>query len=143
SLHELPLGSAACWQPAIESQVSVVQGLLSLQLSGVPVVHVPARQVSAPLHALPSGQAVPSTTGACWQPRSVSQASVVHGLLSLQSSGVLPPQTPPRQVSSLLQALPSLHEVPSAKATCWQPSSGRQMSLVHGLLSSQSRAVPT
>src|SRR2546428_521433 len=41
SLHDVPFATAGCWQPATGSQLSVVQGLPSLQLSGVPAVHAP------------------------------------------------------------------------------------------------------
>ena len=40
-----------------------MQTLESLQLSAVPAVQVPAWQVSAPLQALPSAQAVPLVLG--------------------------------------------------------------------------------
>src|SRR5260370_778956 len=50
SLHDVPFGTAACWQPATGSHVSVVQTFLSSQLSAVPAVHTPALHVSAPLH---------------------------------------------------------------------------------------------
>ena len=42
SLHEVPLATAVCWQPCTGSHVSVVQGLLSLQLGSVPAVQTPA-----------------------------------------------------------------------------------------------------
>ncbi len=42
SLHEVPFATAVCWQPCTGSQVSVVQGLLSLQLGSVPAVQTPA-----------------------------------------------------------------------------------------------------
>src|SRR2546428_75654 len=54
SLHDVPFGSAVCRQPPTGSQVSVVQGLLSLQLRPAPPVHTPAWHVSTPLHASPS-----------------------------------------------------------------------------------------
>jgi hypothetical protein len=44
------------------SQVSVVHGSLSLQLSGVPVAHVPFWHVSWPLQTLPSLHDVPFET---------------------------------------------------------------------------------
>ena len=52
-------------------------------------------------------------------------------------AGVAWTQVPSRQVSSPLQALPSLQIVPSATTTCWQPRVGSQRSAVHGLRSSQ------
>jgi hypothetical protein len=44
------------------SQLSVVHGLLSSQLGGVPGVHTPAWQVSAPLQTVASAQDVPFGT---------------------------------------------------------------------------------
>ena len=41
SLHEVPFATAVCWQPWTGSHVSVVQGLLSLQLGSVPAVQTP------------------------------------------------------------------------------------------------------
>src|SRR5438132_787923 len=65
SLHGVPFATAACWHPASGSQLSVVQGLLSLQLSAVPARHTPAWHVSAPLHASPSLHDVPFGSGVC------------------------------------------------------------------------------
>src|SRR5436309_2199156 len=65
SLHEVPLATAACWQPCTGSHVSVVQGLPSLQLGGVPAVQIPAWHVSAPLHTLPSLHEVPLVSWVC------------------------------------------------------------------------------
>src|SRR5215468_94231 len=124
------------------SQLSVVHGLLSLQLSAVPAVQVPAWQVSAPLQASPSEHAVPSVTAGCSQPFTASQVSVVHGLLSLQLSGVPGAQVPASQVSAPLQTSPSEHAVPSGTAGCWQPFTASQVSVVHGLLSLQLSGVP-
>jgi hypothetical protein len=50
-------------QPLVGLQLSAVQPLLSLQVSGVPALQLPAWQVSAPLQALPSLQAVPLGAG--------------------------------------------------------------------------------
>jgi hypothetical protein len=63
SLHVVPLTIAACAQPLVLSQVSVVHELPSLQFSGVPTVHSPAWHRSVPLHTLLSGQARPFATG--------------------------------------------------------------------------------
>ena len=68
SLHDVPFATARLRQPATGSQLSVVHGLLSLQLSGAPGEHTPSWQVSAPLHTLPSPHEVPSSTGTCRQP---------------------------------------------------------------------------
>src|SRR5262245_31742748 len=75
-------GSRTCRQPATGSQVSIVQGSLSSQLSGTPGSQVPvdALHVSLPLQTLPSSQ----TTAA-------------------------PPHVPPRQTSPVVHALPSSH----------------------------------
>ena len=43
-------------------QESVVHALPSLQLSGVPAVHVPLWQVSFPLHTVASAHEVPFVT---------------------------------------------------------------------------------
>jgi len=63
SAHGVPLVTGVFWQPRAGSQVSVVHTLLSLQLSGVPVVQVPVWQVSAPLQTLLSAHEVPLVTG--------------------------------------------------------------------------------
>src|SRR2546426_941564 len=88
SLHEVPFATGECWQPCTGSQVSVVQGLPSLQLGSVPGVQTPAWHVSVPLHAFPSLHEAPFATAKCWQPATGSHVSVVQGLPSLQLSGV-------------------------------------------------------
>jgi len=65
SLQEVPSARSACWQPAAGSQVSLVHAFPSLQSRGVPLLHVPAWQVSTPLQTLPSSQEVPSVTAVC------------------------------------------------------------------------------
>src|SRR5262249_27440133 len=65
SAQDVPLVTAACWQPKAGSQVSVVQTLLSLQLSAVPAVHTAAGQGSAPLHTFPPLHAGPLVIVAC------------------------------------------------------------------------------
>jgi len=98
--------------------VSVVQGLLSLQLSGVPALQAPAWHVSLPLHALPSLHGVPFASAVLRQPASGSHVSAVHGLLSLQLRAAPAVQIPDRHVSAPLHTLPSLHDVPFATAVC-------------------------
>ncbi len=71
-----------CTQPVAASHESVVQGLLSLQSSGVPAVQVPFWQVSAPLQALPSEQEVPLATAVCETEPLALQVSVVQALPS-------------------------------------------------------------
>ena len=58
--HDLPFGTAACWQPSVASQVSSVHGLRSSHTSGTPDVHRPARHTSSPLHTVASAQEAPS-----------------------------------------------------------------------------------
>jgi hypothetical protein len=81
-------GMASCWQPATGSQLSVVHALPSPQFGAVPAMQLPAWQVSAPLHALPSPQAVPLAAFACWQ-RPALQASVVQALASSHCAAVV------------------------------------------------------
>src|SRR2546422_158090 len=95
SLHEVPFATAGCWQPCTGSHVSVVQGLLSLQLGALPAVQRPPRRFSVPLHASPSRHEVPFATAGCWHPATGSQLSVVQGLPSLQLSGVPAVHAPP------------------------------------------------
>ena len=45
---------------------------------------------------------------------------------------------PPWHVSVWVQALPSVHAVPSGAAVCWQTPVPSQVSVVHGSWSSQS-----
>jgi hypothetical protein len=65
SLHDVPFASTVCTQPVAGTQVSAVHGLLSLQFGGAPAVQTPARQLSAPLHRLPSLHEVPSGRFGC------------------------------------------------------------------------------
>jgi hypothetical protein len=124
------------------TQESVVQTLLSLQLRAVPAVQVPAWQVSAPLQALPSVHEVPLATLVFWQPVAGRQLSLVQTLLSLQLGAAPAVHTPAWQLSTPLQALPSLHVVPLATTTDWQPAMASQESLVQGFESLQLSAVP-
>jgi hypothetical protein len=82
------LAAGAVWQPATGLHVSVVHGLPSLHVSGVPAVQVPPWQVSAPLQTLPSPQPVPFGTEVLPQPKTGLQLSVVQGLPSLHVRGV-------------------------------------------------------
>jgi hypothetical protein len=75
-------------------QLSVVQTLPSLQLSGVPPVHSPAWQVSSPLQTLPSAHDEPFGTAAVKQPAMGSQESLVQTLPSLQLGGLPAVQEP-------------------------------------------------
>src|SRR5262249_4733365 len=117
-----PLATFACWQLRIGSQVSVVQGLPSLQFGAGPPVQTPAWQTSAPLQALPSEQAVPFGRMLFWQ-LPLLHTSAVQALPSLQSALTLQPWQPGMGV--------------------WlQPEPALQASVVHALLSLQSGAAP-
>ncbi len=78
--------------PLAWSQVSIVQGLLSSQVTVLPVWHAPALQLSPAVQALPSEQPSPSATADAHSP--FWQISMVQTLLSLQSASTahLPPQ---------------------------------------------------
>ena len=136
SLHAAVL--AVCAQPLLVLQLSLVQGLLSSQLSRVPALHAPPTQPSGLVQALPSLQ-LPSEL--LWlQPAMGSQLSLVQGLLSSHTVGAPPWQVPPAQESPLVQGLPSLHGW--VLAAWLQPSLASQASLVHGFWSSQLGAAP-
>ena len=81
-----------CWHPDAGAQVSSVQGLPSLQPGGGPPAQTPPAHVSFVVQALPSSHA--AVLAAWTQPRIVSHASSVHGLLSLQPSGPPPMHAP-------------------------------------------------
>jgi hypothetical protein len=83
-----------------------VQGLLSSQMIAVPA-HAPPAQVSFAVHAFPSSQ--DDVLLVYTHPVAGLHVSSVHGLLSLQTTGVPGLQTPPPQVSPKVQAFPSLH----------------------------------
>jgi hypothetical protein len=142
SAHDVPLLTGRFRQPVTGSQLSVVQGLLSLQLGAVPGVQVPAWHVSAPLQTVVSAQLVPFATLTCWQPVTGSQLSVVQTFESLQLRAVPAVHTPPWQVSAPLQMLVSAHEVPFKRGVFWQPKLGSQLSDVHTFESLQLSGVP-
>ena len=122
SAHDVPLVTGVVVQPVAGLQPSVVHTLPSLQTIAVPAVQTPAWQVSAPLHRLPSGHAVPfETTALLHTP--AAQVSVVHGFESLQSALML-------------------HELQDGMGACWQPLTALHVSVVHALLSLQLSAVP-
>jgi hypothetical protein len=116
------LATGVVVQPDAGLQPSVVHTLPSLQVSGVPAVHTPLWQVSAPLQALPSGHAVP-----------FARSALLH--------------TPPAQVS-VVQAFKSsqsaftVQELQDGMGVCWQPLTALHVSVVQALLSLQLSAVP-
>jgi hypothetical protein len=137
SVHEEPFGSGVLAHPVTGLQLSVVQTLPSLQLSGVPAVQTPPWQVSAPLHTVASAHAVPLGRAVVKHPMIGSQLSVVQVLPSLQTGGVPAVQEPLWQVSSPLQRLPSAQDTPLASVGLLH-TPAVQMSLVHGFPSAQS-----
>ncbi len=110
----VPPGKGWCKQlPLPGSQLSWVQGLLSLQLLSIPW-QFPALQPSGPVQGLPSSQGEPSPMAA-WPhwPLTGSQVSLVQTLPSLQDFSP-PMQAPPPHMSHSVQALPSSQGEP-----CW------------------------
>jgi hypothetical protein len=94
SAHWVPLVTFGLAHPVVGLQLSAVQAFPSTQLRGVPGLQVPAWQVSAPLHALPSEHAWPFATAVFWHPETALHESVVQGFESLQLSAVPAAQTP-------------------------------------------------
>ena len=127
------LGTAACWQPVGETQVSLVHALPSLQFVGEPGAQLPPLQVS------PVVQASPSSHGALlllWtHPVAGLQLSSVQTFPSLQFGAGPPTQLPPLHVSLVVHALPSSQ---GALLLVWtHPVAGLQLSSVQALLSLQ------
>ena|SRR5436309_2689097 len=85
--------------------------LLSLQSRAGPPAQAPPPQVSLVVQALPSSQE--AVLFACTHPLVGLHESSVQTLLSLQLGAVPPTQLPFTQVSFVVQALLSLHDVPS------------------------------
>jgi hypothetical protein len=77
------VSSFACTQPLGSTQLSVVHGFVSAQLTGLPPPHTPALQVCAAMQ-MPVEHAVPFATGVWTQPPPLN-ASLVHGLVSSQT----------------------------------------------------------
>jgi hypothetical protein len=175
SAHAVPFATFVVVHPVAGLQASVVHTLLSLQTIGVPAVHVPLWQVSAPLQMLVSAhedpfgrtallhdpeaqvsvvqgfeslqsaftlQEVHDGMGVNWQPLTALQVSVVHALLSLQTSAVPAPQLPLWHVSAPLQTFASAHAVPFVTGVVVHPKEGLQPSVVQTFPSLQTRGVP-
>src|SRR5262249_20076112 len=94
SLQAVPSSTGVYTQLRTGSQASVVQGLLSVQLSAAPAGQTPPWQTSLPLQTLPSLHGVPLMSGVLMHPRIGSQASDVQRLLSSQLSAVPAVQAP-------------------------------------------------
>lgn len=144
SEHEVPMATGVCVMPTDESQPSVVHGLPSSIVGGVPAIQNPEPlQVSVPLQILASAQEVPAATGLCVTPLAGSQLSAVQGLPSSSVGGVPARQVPlALHVSLPLQALPSEQDVPAATGVCAIPVTGSQLSAVQGFWSSMATGVP-
>src|SRR5438552_7872148 len=87
-------------------------------MTGFVPLHSPAWQVSVPVQALPSLQAVPSgVAGFEHAPVAGSQVPASwHWSAGAQVAGFVPAHTPAWQVSVRVQALPSLQAAPSGFA---------------------------
>ncbi len=119
----LPATGAAVQPPLAGSQLSAVQGLLSLHTLAAPPTHKPPLQVSPLVQALASSQAMPSAAELAHLPP--KHWSLVHGLPSLQ-------------VASWVHAPPQ----PSISTFWHLPLAASQVSSVHALPSPQSLPPP-
>ena len=137
SSHEAVL--LVCTQPDGRDRTSRrCTGCRRCSCAASPPTQVPPAHVSSVVQASPSSHE--AVLLVCTQPDAGLHESSVHALSSLQLRAVPPTQVPPSHVSSVVQALPSLHE--AVLLVCTQPVVGLQESSVHGLPSSQLRAVP-
>jgi len=141
-VHALPSSHGlllfVCVQPEAAAQPSVVHTLPSSQLSAAPPTQTPPLHASDVVQALPSSHAL--VLFVCVHPAVPGQASVVHTLPSSQFGAAPPTQTPPLQVSDVVQALPSLQGL--LLFVCVHPEAGVQLSVVHTLPSSQLGPAP-
>jgi hypothetical protein len=95
---------------------SLVHKLPSLQTVAAPEVHAPAEHLSPTVHALPSLHAL--ALAANLQPATMSQLSLVHGLLSLHTTALPATQLVPLHASPTVQTEPSAsHGAPLFWAT--------------------------
>lgn len=104
------------------------------------MVHAPLWHESTPLQNRPSSQLVPSARFACAQPVAGTQLSAVQTFPSLQISAGPPTQTPPEQVSLVVQALLSVHT--TLLLVCVQPVPALHPSVVQMFPSLQSGGGP-
>src|SRR5690606_10946981 len=133
SLHDaLPISHSAIWHGA-----SSITG-------ESPPTHAPASQASPAVQATPSSQAEPSGfSGSEHNPVAGSQTpSTWHVLRAPQTIGAPPTHAPAWQLSSVVQASPSLQVVPSSSTSWATPATGSQLSAVQLLPSSISGDVP-
>src|SRR2546428_10823874 len=118
-------------QPVAGSHESSVQTFASLQLGAGPPTHTPPAQVSAVVQALPSVQG--AVFDVFTQPVAGLQASSVQTLPSLQLSAAPPTQTPPAQVSAVVQAFPSLHAARAGGPPPHTPAPSQVVAARHGV----------
>src|SRR5688500_9710301 len=85
---------------------------------GEPAVHAPLSQLSETVQGLPSSQLEPSGSGGLLQtPVAGSQRpGPWHWSEAAHAMGSAPTQLPARQLSEVVQRLPSLHDSPSGFA---------------------------
>jgi hypothetical protein len=125
-------------QPVAGSQLSFVHALASSQTRGEPGWHVPTEHASPVVQTFPSSQAFVLFVNT--QPVAGLQLSVVHRLLSLHTTAEPPLHAPAEHVSPVVHALPSSQAFALFVKT--QPVAGLQLSVVHGLLSLHTTALP-
>src|SRR5262249_20740477 len=160
SLHAVPSAAAGlehCPVPGLQTP-AVWHWSLAAHATGFDPVQVPDWQVSVCVQALPSLHAVPSALAGLAQPAAGGLLLPAEGVGSPAVHGAPAEPGPvpegqgavrgdaaaPRRAPSsvCVQALPSLHAVPSATLVWTHPATGSQLSTVHGLWSSQFNGVP-
>jgi len=145
SLQTVPASKTLSYAqlPVARSQLSEVQGLLSLQTTVAVATHDVPLQWSPVVHLLPSSQVPPFAV--CVQPPVPGHASVLHGLPSSHVGVPLPTQLPPEHVSVRVQTLPSLQVAPliTVALPIQLPVVTSQLSDVQNFPSSQFVGVPT
>src|SRR5437870_3845067 len=117
SLHAVPLLAFGLehWPVAVLQVPATWHWSEAVQTTGLPPVQSPLWQVSVCVQALPSLHAVPLLScGLEHSPVAGLQVPAMwHWSDAVQTTGLLPVQTPLWQVSVWVQAWPSLHAVPS------------------------------
>jgi hypothetical protein len=118
SLHDVPFATVGFEHaPVAGSQVPTAWHASDAeQTTGLAPVHVPFWQVSACVHALPSlhGEPFAAFGFEHWPVDGLQVPATWHASDAEQVTAFAPTQVPPWQVSSCVQALPSLQGVPSA-----------------------------
>ena len=125
-------------QPLTGSQLSLVHASSSAHARAWPVRHTPLPQISPRVQALPSLQG--TLLAVAVQPWLRLQLSSVHGLPSSHVRTPAPWQPVAPQVSPVVHASPSSQALLLARNA--QPLALSQLSVVHGLPSTHTRAAP-